>query len=481
MLAPNPATSSVLVGVSSSFNFQCMGALQLAPDGKIYISINSESWLSAINSPNSLGVSCGFVDQAVTLQQVGLFPSPGLLGLPQYVPFVNGSITPSLTSVSVCQNQLPFLWNGNSYNAPGNYSVVLTNIAGCDSIANLNLSVVGSPSSTTNLTICSDQLPFVWNGQSLNSPGTYTAILNNITGCDSLATLNLFVSNTSVSTTNLNLCADQLPIIWNSQSIADSGTYTAVLLNGAGCDSIATLVLSVNAVDTVSSSISLCRSRLPYLWNGISIFNTGEYVYSMTASTGCDSVLTLNVVIDPDTLVYEIITSGSCIGDGTEFDLNSSSDILSILWNFGDPQTTSDTNSLLQPSYFYTNVGSYPVTAFISTACKSDTLRTEVEIVDCDTFDFGCNIFLPNAFTPNNDQLNERYFPVFDCPVDNFLFTIFNRWGQVVFSTTDTLSLGWDGIYDDLDCPMGVYVAKLKVKFVNGQEADLLRVLTLLR
>ena len=85
MLAANIALSAILVGISSSGNNQCMGALQLAPDGKIYAVINSEPWLSAITQPNLLGVACGFVDKAITLLQTGIAPSPGLLGLPQKV------------------------------------------------------------------------------------------------------------------------------------------------------------------------------------------------------------------------------------------------------------------------------------------------------------------------------------------------------------------------------------------------------------
>jgi gliding motility-associated-like protein len=74
-----------LVGISSSLNYQCMGALQLAPDNKIYISINNESWLSSINQPNNVGVSCNFIDQAILLPNVGLFPTTGILGLPPKV------------------------------------------------------------------------------------------------------------------------------------------------------------------------------------------------------------------------------------------------------------------------------------------------------------------------------------------------------------------------------------------------------------
>ncbi len=86
-----PALSPALVGISSSFNFQSVGSLQLGPDNRIYCSINSENWLSAITQPNNTGVACGFVDQFVTLGSSGLQDLKGLFGLPQIVFDVSGN------------------------------------------------------------------------------------------------------------------------------------------------------------------------------------------------------------------------------------------------------------------------------------------------------------------------------------------------------------------------------------------------------
>lgn len=104
LLAPNISSSSTLVGISSSENFSCIGALQLAPDNKIYISINGEPWLSAISQPNNLGASCGFVDQAVTLVQSGLSPTTCLFGLPQRVLLLDSlNFTPdSIQAENLC-------------------------------------------------------------------------------------------------------------------------------------------------------------------------------------------------------------------------------------------------------------------------------------------------------------------------------------------------------------------------------------------
>ncbi|MBK7291542.1 MAG: hypothetical protein IPI78_15645 [Chitinophagaceae bacterium] len=66
----------------------------------------------------------------------------------------------STTNVAICTNQLPYTWNGNNYTAAGTYNVTLIGTAGCDSIATLNLSVNPTLTSTTNVAICTNQLPY---------------------------------------------------------------------------------------------------------------------------------------------------------------------------------------------------------------------------------------------------------------------------------------------------------------------------------
>jgi hypothetical protein len=145
---------------------------------------------------------------------------------------------------------LPYAWNGANYNSPGTYTFTTTNAGGCDSIATLNLSVKVVTTSATNVTVCSNQLPYTWNGTNYNSAGSYTFTTTNAAGCDSIATLNLKVSSVTTSTTNISVCSNQLPYTWNGTNYNSAGSYTFNTTNGAGCDSIATLNLSVNAVTT---------------------------------------------------------------------------------------------------------------------------------------------------------------------------------------------------------------------------------------
>src|SRR5678815_4713311 len=143
------------------------------------------------------------------------------------------------TSVTVCTSALPYLWNGTSITTAGTYIDTLTTTAGCDSIAALILSVNPVLTDTTSVTLCSSQLPYIWNGQSITAPGTYIDTLSSQSGCDSIATLILMVNPVLTDTTSVTLCSSQLPYTWNGQSITAPGTYIDTLTTTAGCDSIA--------------------------------------------------------------------------------------------------------------------------------------------------------------------------------------------------------------------------------------------------
>src|SRR5258705_522272 len=136
--------------------------------------------------------------------------------------------------------------------------------AGGDSIATLILTVNPTVTSTTNTTICDNQLPYTWNGNTINVAGIYTANLISAAGCDSIATLNLIVNATLTSTTNTTICDNQLPYTWNGNTYNAAGTYTANLTSAAGCDSIAKLNLTVNLTEIGRATSTIRDKNLLY-------------------------------------------------------------------------------------------------------------------------------------------------------------------------------------------------------------------------
>ena len=78
---------------------------------------------------------------------------------------------------------------------------------------------------------------------------------------------------------------------------------------------------------------------------------------------------------------------------------------------------------------------------------------------------------VPNSFTPDNDNYNEYFLPVFNSGYDPYDFNlfIFNRWGEVIWESHDA-SVGWDGTYGGVTVPDGTYSWKIEFKTSESDE-----------
>ncbi len=83
----------------------------------------------------------------------------------------------------------------------------------------------------------------------------------------------------------------------------------------------------------------------------------------------------------------------------------------------------------------------------------SDSACVKITTTPCSYF------YIPNSFTPNNDDLNDVFKPEI-VGMKEYHFLISNRWGEKIFETTD-LTEGWNGNYLDQECPQDVYVYKI--------------------
>ncbi len=209
----------------------------------------------------------------------------------------------STVNDTICSSLLPYTWHGKIVNN-GGLDVArdtLPSAGGCDSIIHLNLKVKAASSSTVNDTVCSSLLPYTWHGKIVNASGLDVArdTALNASGCDSIIHLNLVMKAVSSSIVNVTTCHN-LPYLWNGLTVGITGTNAATYhtLNASGCDSTVSLNLAVN-VDTTQNNITINTTALPYTWNGISIPAGGTAVatHTVLSSTGCDSVLVLNLTV----------------------------------------------------------------------------------------------------------------------------------------------------------------------------------------
>ena len=280
-------------------------------------SISGGTWSTSdanVATVNNSGVVTGVAIGNVTITY-SVTNSCGVAAQTHIVA-VNAPVTSSST-ISICPDALPYSWNGNSYNAAGSYTIHLTSYLGCDSAATLVLKVKPTSTSSSPVSICPSALPYSWNGKSYPAAGTYLVHLTNAVGCDSAATLVLSLNATSASSTPVTICQSALPYSWNGNSYSAAGTYIVHLTNAAGCDSIATLVLSVNTPSVSSTNVTLCPSALPYSWNANSYNAAGTYTIHLTNAVGCDSAATLVLNLNALPVVNPITGGNSVCANNT--------------------------------------------------------------------------------------------------------------------------------------------------------------------
>src|SRR5204863_360375 len=140
--------------------------------------------------------------------------------------------------------------------------------------------------------------PYTWYGQQYNAAGTYnTTVASTTGGCDTAATLNLTVNGLITKTDNIAICTSQLPYIWYGQQYNAAGTYnTTVPSTTGGCDTAAAFNLTVNRLLTTTDVPSTTLSRSPYTWYGQQYNAAGTYNTTVPSTTGgCDTAATLNL------------------------------------------------------------------------------------------------------------------------------------------------------------------------------------------
>jgi len=201
------------------------------------------------------------------------------------------------TSATACNT---YLWsvNGSSYTNSGTYVATYSNMYTCDSSYTLNL-IINHSSNNAPLAI-SSCVPYTWSasGITYSTSGSYSASYTNTSGCDSTVYLNLTINQASVNTPQNVTACNTYTWSANSTTYTSSGTYTASFQNVAGCDSIRTLNLVINhSNNNPPTNLTVCNS---YIWpvNGSTYTNSGTYLATYLNAFGCDSNYTLNITVN---------------------------------------------------------------------------------------------------------------------------------------------------------------------------------------
>ena len=186
--------------------------------------------------------------------------------------------------------------------------------------------------------------------------------------------------------------------------------------------------------------------------------NSGDYVIVITDNRNCTKDSTVEVP-QPDSLsIIAAITPNECIGydthGGVQVTISGGTEPFTYLWSTDPVQTTSGITGL--PN------GAYTVWVKDANNC-SDSLTVQVTYDDC------CTPFIPSGFTPNNDGLDDVFRIRFKGDMTIIVFSIYNRFGQEVYTVTNTQNAdqGWDGKFNGIPVELGTYYYYAKLKCGN--------------
>ncbi len=375
--------------------------------------------------------------------------------------------------------QNPTLLNAST-NMAGIYIVTVTNANGCNKLGSAQVLINPAPTATitSNSPICETKTLELFAGGSLsyNWQGP-----------------NGFTSNT------------QNPVIASASYLA-SGFYSVKVTDAIGCFTTVSIPVTVYQspqVTIVPSSKGGCEpqclsfvaqtnatgTNVVYVWdldngNTISGINvstcyktTREYKPSLkiTDANGCVNSTTTSIMVHPKPnaefnfsplkpTLYDNIVE---FKDGT-----TKATITQWSWYFNSTAVIG--SNLQNPSYKFENIGDYLVSLIVTSDFGCTDSISKVITVD-DEY----SIYIPNAFTPNGDGINDTFQPK-GSGFTKYNLNIFDRWGTRIFQSND-LTNAWDGFLKGAHCEDGVYTYKITLLTIGGKAKDLTGSVTLIK
>lgn len=287
------------------------------------------------------------------------------------------------------------------------------------------------------------------------------------------------------------------PLKFKSYSVYNSGTYTLVGTDGNGCKAAAQAQVTVLPLPEGTLQGDQLKGCAPFsselyfrkITNGSdhilaqwllneqvvadqnkfshSFDQPGTYVFKglfRDTVSLCTNTQTFFIEAYPKPTADFVIEPEKPIeGIETVFFLNSSqgTGLQKYWWHFKDDPGVL--NYQKNTSYFFSEAGRYPVALVVSdvNGCSDSVVKVvQVEV------DF--HFYVPNAFTPNDDEKNETFLPVMR-GVRLYEMQIFNRWGQQIFRSENPL-IGWDGRFQGEPCQQDSYIWKIKLSTLLGEE-----------
>lgn len=316
--------------------------------------------------------------------------------------------------------------------------------------------------------------------------GSSTSINTNVTQAFTNTTTANITQTVQLIASSISSCKDTIiiPII-----VHPKPEFIIVAQPDSGCTSLSVNFPSINNVENYQwnfgdGNVSSSDNASNIFYNNSQVTKTFTVQLIGTDGYGCkDTSSKVIKVFAKPIAVFQANPNLVFVPSGVVNCINLSSGAVNYNWNFGDGNTSNQTN----PSHSYQEAGEYQIFLVASNihGCV-DTFNLPSKIIA----ELESGIEVPNAFSPNpsggnggtynsNDMNNDVFRPVIK-GVDKYELNIFSRWGELLFVSED-IKIGWDGYYKGKLCTQDVYVWKIIATTTDGKKLNKTGDLLLLR
>lgn len=267
-------------------------------------------------------------------------------------------------------------------------------------------------------------------------------------------------------------------------------------IDANGCEAFDTVTIRMSAAVSLSA---FPKNYIGCLGDSVKFSCSGANKYKWSPSEGLssDSISNpMHFITGPKTFYVKGISSDGCIGkDSISINIYPSPVVdaysfasqniarckgAAIVLNatgasryYWSPEEYCATPNSSSTSVFPKNNAVFTVTGINDNGCSSsDTISV--------IYDGSEKVFVPNTFSPNNDQINDKIGIIDECNIQFLSMEIFNRWGQNIFSGYN-ITDKWDGNFNNKPCEMGTYFYLIRARTLNGDPINFKGDITLLR
>lgn len=415
----------------------------------------------------------------------------------------------------------------------GNYSCTITDANGCTHIQTASIANTNGPTATTSVvnnvlcnggsngsataTAAGGTSPYTYswtNGQTTSSAtglsaGIYTVTVSDASGCSNTQTVSITAPAALTASTTVTLAScgqsdgsasanpsggsSPYTYLWTPSNQTtqtatgfSAGSYSVIITDANGCSKTFTTTIANSngpnaTINTIPASCGQSdgsatanaaggTSPYTYLWNpssqttqtatGLSV---GNYSVIITDANGCSHTATTTITNSNGPTA--VAGTSTTIMPGGSAPLTSSGGV-SYVWS---PATGLSNPNISNPVAQPSTTTNYCVHVTNASGCSDSacvTIYVEAPTSPCE------DVFVPTAFSPDIDGKNklECILGSVNC-IQTFDFSIYDRWGQKVFETTDA-SICWDGVYKGKLMNTAVFVYYLEAIFTDGKKIN---------